>query len=72
MFAWRAYQVVELDGGDALVHTRDDLLCDSGGIDMVRVKTVTQSRNSSCDFVELDTLFASICAKVSVSVRGNW
>jgi hypothetical protein len=56
-----AYQIVKLDGGDTSINTRDDLLSDSNGVDMVGVKSVTQTRYTSSDFVELDTLLAAIC-----------
>jgi hypothetical protein len=61
------YQVVELDCVDALVHARDDLHCDGGRVDMVRVKPVTQPRHASCDLVELHAFFASIWSRLSAS-----
>ena len=54
------YQIVELDGGNTLVDTRDDLHGDSGGVDMVRVKAVTQPRDTGSDLVECNTLLAPI------------
>jgi len=54
------YQVVELDGGNTLVDTGDDLHGDSGGVDMVRVKAVTQPRDTGSDLVECNTLLAPI------------
>lgn len=63
------YQVVELDCGDTLVYTRNDLHCDGGGVDMVWVEPVTQPRHAGCDFVELHAFFASIW-RASVS-HGN-
>lgn len=57
----RAHQVVQLDGGNALVNTRDDLLCDSSRIDMVRIKTIAQSRDTRSDFVELDAFCPAVC-----------
>jgi hypothetical protein len=55
-----SYQIVELDGSNTLVDSRDDLHCDSGGVDMLRVKAVTQSRHTGCDLVECNTLLAPI------------
>jgi hypothetical protein len=49
-----------------MVDTRDDLLCDLCGVDMLRVKAITQSRNTSCDLIELNALLASICMYVRV------
>ena len=54
------YQVVQLNCGDTLVHARDDLHCDGSGIDMIRVKSVTQPRYSCGDLVELHAFLASI------------
>lgn len=62
-----AYQIIQLDGVDALVDTGNDLHGDGGSIDMVGVKAVTQSRHASCDFVELNTLLASVCSFVRFS-----
>lgn len=62
-----SYQVVQLDGVNTLIDTRDDLHCDSRGVDMVRIEAVTQPRHSCCDFVELHALLASIwSAMVSI------
>ena len=58
------YQVVELNGANTLVDTRDDFLCDSSSIDMLRIKTITQSRHTSRDLIELYTLFASVCKAI--------
>jgi hypothetical protein len=59
------YQIIKLYSGDALVHTRDDLLGDGSSIDVIRVEAITQPRNTSCDLIELDTLLASIWSKMS-------
>lgn len=55
------YQVIQLDGVDTLVDTRDDLLGDSSSIDMFRVEAVTQPRHTGSDLVELHAFFASVC-----------
>lgn len=55
-----SYQIVELDGGNTLVDTRDDLHGDGGGVDMVRVKAVTQPRDTGSDLVKCNTLLAPI------------
>jgi hypothetical protein len=57
-------QVVELDGSDTLVHSRDDFLGNRGGIDMFAIKTVTETRNSGSDLVELNALLASVYERV--------
>lgn len=54
------YQVVELDGGHAVVHTRDDLHCNGSGVDMLRIQAVAQPRYAGSDLIELNALFASI------------
>lgn len=56
-----AYQVVQLDGSDTLVDTRDNLLGDSGSIDMLRVEAVTEPRHTGSDLIELHAFFASVC-----------
>lgn len=58
--AFCAYQVIELDGGNTLVDTRDDLHGDGSSVDMVRIEAVTQPGDTSCDLVELNTLLTSI------------
>ena len=55
------YQVVEFDGGDTLVDTRDDLLGDSSSVDMLRVESITEPRHTSGNLVELHAFFASVC-----------
>lgn len=60
MQAARTYKIVEFDCGHSLVDTRDDFLCDSSGVDMFRIQSITQSRHSCSDLVELDAFFASI------------
>jgi hypothetical protein len=50
-----------------LVDTRDDLLGDCCGVNMFGVESVTQSRNTSCDLVELNALLASICRTIRCS-----
>ena len=54
------YQIVELDSGNTLVDTCNNLHGDGGGVDMVRVKTVTQPRDTGSDLVECNTLLAPI------------
>jgi len=54
------YEVVQLNSGDTLVNTRDDLLCDCCGVDMLGIQSVTQSGDTSCDLVELNTFLASV------------
>ena len=54
------YQIVKFYCRDTLIDTRDDLLGDCSSVDMFGVKTITQSRNTSCDLVELNALLASI------------
>ena len=43
-----------------MVDARDNLLRDCSGINVLWVKSVTQSGDAGCDLVELDTLLASI------------
>lgn len=55
------YQVIELNGVDTLVDTRDDFLGNGGSIDVLRVQAVTQPRHTGSDLVELHAFFASVC-----------
>lgn len=59
-------QIVELNSCDTSIHTTDDLLGDLDRINMHWVKTVTKSRHTRCDLVELDTLLATIWMVVSL------
>lgn len=68
----RTYQVVELNGRYAVVDTRDDLHGDGGGVDMVGVEPVTQSRHSCRDLVELHAFLASIWVAVSLALVQQW
>jgi len=54
------YQVVQLNGANTLVDTRDDLLCDSSSINMLRIKAVAKSRDTRSDLIELYAFFASV------------
>jgi hypothetical protein len=56
------YQVVEFDGGDALIDARNDLLGDCHGVNVLWVQAVTKPGHASSDFVELNALTASIYA----------
>jgi len=56
------YQVVELDGGNALVDTGNDLHGDCSGIDVLWIEAITKPRDTSCDLVELHALLAAIYA----------
>lgn len=62
---WTTNQVVEFDGGDALVDTRDDFLCNCCSVDMIRIEAIAQSGDSGSDLVELNAFFASIYGNVS-------
>lgn len=59
---FETYQVVELNGGDTLVDTSNDLHGDCSGIDVLGVKAITEPRDASCDLVELHALLAAIYA----------
>ena len=54
------YQIVELDCGDTLVYAIDHLHGDGSRVDMLRVKAITEPRDTSCDLVELDAFLAAI------------
>jgi hypothetical protein len=60
------YQVVQLDGVDTLVDTRDDLLRDSSSINVIRVEAITKPRHTGSDLVELHAFFASVCEKIAL------
>lgn len=61
-----ADQIVELNGCDTSIHTTDDLLGNLDRINMHGVKTITKSRDTRCDLVELDALLATIWRAVSL------
>ncbi len=61
VFRVETYEVIKFHCSDALVDARDDLLRNCGGVDMLGVEAITETRNTSGDLVELDALFASIC-----------
>ena len=54
-----------LIGGDTLVDTRNHFLGDSCCINVFRIKTIAQSRDTCCDLVELNAFFASIWKTLS-------
>ena len=56
----KAYQIIQLDGGNAMIDAGNDLLRDGSGINMVCVEAITQSRYTSCDLVKLDTLLTAV------------
>ena len=56
-----AYQIVQLHGCDTFVNSRDDLLGDGGGIDMIWVQAIAQSGHTCCDLVELYSFLAVVC-----------
>lgn len=57
----RTYKIIQLNGCDALIDPRDDLLSYGSSIDVICVEAITQSRNTSSDLVELDSLLTPIC-----------
>jgi hypothetical protein len=64
-----AYKIVKLNRCNTLVHTGDNLLRDCCCVDMLGVETITQTRDSSCDLVELNALLASIYRLISGNLR---
>ena len=56
----RAYQVIELDSGDALIDTRDNLLGDGSGVDVFGVQAIAQTGNACRNLVELYSLFTIV------------
>ena len=63
-----AYKIIKLDRGDSLVNTRDDLLSDSSWIDMFGVESITETRDTSGNFIKLNAFFAIICSITVMSV----
>ena len=61
MLHMSTYQIIQLDGSDALVHARDDLHGDSSGIHMLRVEAIAESGHSRRNLVELHAFLAAIC-----------
>lgn len=55
-----AYQIVQLNGGDALVDARNNLLRDGSSIDVFCVQAIAQAGNTCSDLVELYPLFAIV------------
>ena len=62
----QANQIVELCCCDTTVDTRDDLLGDGDWVDVVRIKPIAQTRDASCDFVELNALLAPVFCGISI------
>jgi hypothetical protein len=60
------YEIVQLNGGHALVNTRDDLLGDSHGVNVVHVEPIAQPGYTGRDLVELHALLAPICLAISI------
>ena len=56
----KTYEIVELNGSHTLVDPRDDFLGNGSGVDVLWVKAIAETRNSSCNLVELDTFFSTI------------
>lgn len=54
------YKIIELNGGDTTIDTRDDLLGDGDRVDVVHVEAITQPGDTGRDLVELNALLASI------------
>ena len=59
-------QVVEFNGRYALIDARYDLLGDGSCINVLWIKAIAQSRDTSSDLVELNAFFASVCENLSV------
>lgn len=55
------YQIIKFNCRYTLVYAIDDLQSDSSGINMIRVQAITQSRDTSCDLIELNAFLAPIC-----------
>lgn len=60
------YKIVELNGCNTTIDTRDDLLGNGHRVYMVHVKTVTEPGDSCRDLVELDAFLTSIWAAISL------
>ena len=56
----RAHQIVQLNRGDALIDTRDDLLGDGSSVNEFRVHTIAETGNTRSDLVKLYPLFAVV------------
>ena len=54
------YQIVQLDCSDALVHTRNDLLCNRCSVNMFSIQSIAEPRDTSSDLVELYALLAVV------------
>lgn len=61
----QTYQVIQLNGANTLVNTRDDLLGDGCSINVLGVKAITEPRDTCGNLVELHAFLASICSLYS-------
>ena len=59
VFCWD-YQIIQLNSGDALIDTRDDLLGNGSGVNVFRVQAIAEAGNTCSDLVELYPLFAVV------------
>lgn len=55
-----AYQIIKLSRCDTTIHTRDDLLGDGNGVDMVHIKAVAEAGDTCCDLVELNAFLTPV------------
>jgi hypothetical protein len=60
-----AYEIIQLDCSNALVHAVDDLHGDGGSVDVLRVQAIAEPRHSSGDLVELHAFLAAICVTLA-------
>ena len=59
-------KVVEFNSCYTLVDARYNLLGDGSCINMLWIEAIAQSRDTSCDLVELHAFFTSVCENLSV------
>lgn len=59
------YEIIQLRGCDTPINTRNHLLGDRDGIDMLHVESITQAGNPRCDLVELNALLAPIWVELA-------
>lgn len=53
-------ELIELDGGDAGVHSLDDLLGDADGVDELGVEAIAELGDAGGDLVEVDGLLLAV------------
>jgi hypothetical protein len=60
MWGMKTNQVVKFDSGNTLVDTGDDFLSNLSWVNVFSIQPITETGDTSCDFVELDAFLTAI------------